>query len=68
MKFPPPRLRMPVREHSGTGKQQVKPNCGISVELHRFSFGTRNENQFRVAFAVSNIGTFGTLRKQDRLF
>ncbi len=42
--------------------------CGISVELHRFSFGTRNENQFRVAFAVSNIATFGTLRRQDRLF
>ncbi|HLK49515.1 MAG TPA: LPS assembly protein LptD [Bryobacteraceae bacterium] len=42
--------------------------CGISVELHRFSFGNRNENQFRVAFAVSNIATFGTLRRQDRLF
>jgi LPS-assembly protein len=42
--------------------------CGISVELHRFSWGTRNENQFRVAFAVSNIATFGTLRRQDRLF
>lgn len=42
--------------------------CGLSVQWRRFSFGTRNENQFRVAFAVSNIGTFGTLRKQDRLF
>ncbi|MBZ5575700.1 MAG: LPS assembly protein LptD [Acidobacteriia bacterium] len=42
--------------------------CGLSVQWRRFSFGTRNENQFRVAFAVSNIGTFGTLRKQDRIF
>lgn len=42
--------------------------CGLSVQYRRFAFGTRNENQFRVAFAVSNIGTFGTLRKQDRIF
>jgi len=42
--------------------------CGLSVQYRRFSFGTRNENQFRVAFAVSNIGSVGTLRKQDRIF
>ena len=42
--------------------------CGLSVQWRRFSFGPRNENQFRVAFAVSNIGTFGTLRRQDRIF
>ncbi len=42
--------------------------CGVSVQYRRFSFGTRNENQFRVAFAVSNIGSVGTLRKQDRIF
>ncbi|HEY2843334.1 MAG TPA: LPS assembly protein LptD [Bryobacteraceae bacterium] len=42
--------------------------CGFSVQYRRFSFGARNENQFRVAFAVSNIGSVGTLRKQDRIF
>ena len=42
--------------------------CGISVQYRRFSFGERNENQFRVAFAISNIGSVGTLRKQDRIF
>jgi LPS-assembly protein len=42
--------------------------CGISVQYRRFNFGTRDENQFRVAFAVSNIGSVGTLRKQDRIF
>ena len=42
--------------------------CGFSVQYRRFSFGVRNENQFRVAFAVSNIGSVGTLRKQDRIF
>lgn len=42
--------------------------CGLSVQYRRFDFGTRYENQFRVAFAVSNIGSVGTLRKQDRIF
>jgi LPS-assembly protein len=42
--------------------------CGLSVQYRRFSFGTRNENQFRVAFAIANIGSFGTLKKQERLF
>jgi LPS-assembly protein len=42
--------------------------CGFSVQYRRLSFGTRNENQFRLAFAVANIGSFGTLKKQERLF
>ncbi|HXI39312.1 MAG TPA: LPS assembly protein LptD, partial [Bryobacteraceae bacterium] len=42
--------------------------CGFSVQYRRFSFGVRNENQFRVAFSVANIGSFGTLKKQERLF
>ncbi len=42
--------------------------CGISVQYRRFDLGTRNENQIRVAFAVANVGAFGTLKKQERLF
>lgn len=42
--------------------------CGFSVQYRRFSFGLRNENQFRVAFGVANIGSFGTLRRQERIF
>ena len=42
--------------------------CGISMQYRRFSFGTRNENQFRVAFSIANIGSFGNLRKQEKLF
>jgi len=42
--------------------------CGISFQYRRFGIGTRNENQFRVAFAIANIGSFGTLRRQERLF
>jgi LPS-assembly protein len=42
--------------------------CGFSVQYHRFSIGSRNENQFRIAFAVSNIGSFGTLKRQEKIF
>ena len=42
--------------------------CGISTQYRRFAFGTRNENQYLVSFAVSNVGTFGTLKRQERIF
>ena len=43
--------------------------CGFSVEYRRLALGpVRNENQFRFALNLSNIGTFGTLRRQERLF
>ena len=42
--------------------------CGISFQYRRFNFGTRNENQFRAAFVIANIGSFGTLRRQERIF
>jgi LPS-assembly protein len=42
--------------------------CGWSVQYRRFGFGNRNENQYRFAFAVANIGSFGTLKRQERLF
>jgi LPS-assembly protein len=42
--------------------------CGITVQFRRFSFGLRNENQFLVSFSVANLGSFGNLKKQDRMF
>jgi len=43
--------------------------CGVSVEYRRFALGSvRNENQFRFAFTLANVGTFGNLRRQERLF
>jgi LPS-assembly protein len=42
--------------------------CGISVQYRLFNIGTRNDSQFRVSFSVANIGSFGTLRRQDRIF
>ena len=43
--------------------------CGLSVEYGRFNLATvRTENQFRVAFTLANIGTFGNLRRQEKIF
>ncbi len=42
--------------------------CGFSIQYRRFSFGTRNENQYRFAFSIANVGSFGTLRRQERFF
>jgi LPS-assembly protein len=42
--------------------------CGFSVQYHRYNIGTTDRSQLRIAFAVANIGSFGTLRKQDRMF
>ncbi len=43
--------------------------CGFSVQYSRFNgFTAFNNSQIRVAFALANIGSFGTLRRQNRIF
>lgn len=43
--------------------------CGLSFEYRRFALGSvRNENQYRFAFTLANIGSFGNLKRQERLF
>ena len=42
--------------------------CGLSFQVRRLSFGTRNENQYLLSFSVANLGSVGTLKKQERLF
>ncbi len=42
--------------------------CGFSFQLRRFNIGVRDENQYLVSFSIANIGTFGTLQKQERIF
>ncbi len=43
--------------------------CGISFEYRRLFLGPlRNDNQFLVSLAIANIGTFGTLTRQERVF
>ena len=42
--------------------------CGLSFQIRRLNFGTRNETVPMVSFSIANIGTVGTLKKQERLF
>ena len=43
--------------------------CGISLEYRRLSLGViRTENQFRLSLNIANIGTFGNLRREEKLF
>jgi LPS-assembly protein len=43
--------------------------CGLSAEYGRFNLATvRSENQFRFGLILANIGTFGNLRRQEKIF
>ncbi len=43
--------------------------CGVSFEYRRYALGSvRNENQFRFAFTLANIATFGNLKRQERIY
>src|SRR6202158_5972441 len=43
--------------------------CGLAREYRRLNLSSvRTENQFRVAFIIANIGTFGNLRRQEKIF
>ncbi|MGO9404207.1 MAG: LPS-assembly protein LptD [Terriglobales bacterium] len=43
--------------------------CGLSLEYRRFALGTvRNENEYRFSFTLANVGAFGNLRRQERLY
>jgi LPS-assembly protein len=43
--------------------------CGFSVEWRRLALGpVRTTNDFRLALSIANVGSFGTLKKQERMF
>jgi LPS-assembly protein len=43
--------------------------CGLTVEYRRYAIANvRNENLFRFTFSLANIGSFGNLRRQERLY
>lgn len=43
--------------------------CGIAFEYRRIALGpVRTENQFRAALIIANIGAFGNLRRQEKIF
>lgn len=42
--------------------------CGLSFQFRTLSYGPIHYNQYRFAFSVANIGSFGNLRRQERFF
>ena len=42
--------------------------CGLSIQYRRIAISTRDEHQFLLSFEISNIGSVGTLNRQERLF
>jgi len=43
--------------------------CGLSFEYRHTNVpGVNVENQYRFAFTMANIGTFGNMRRQERLY
>lgn len=43
--------------------------CGMTLEYRRYAIANvRNENLFRFSFTLANIGAFGDLRRQERLY
>ena len=41
---------------------------GLSLEFMQTNLAERKESRIRFAFSLKNIGTFGTIRRQDRIF
>ncbi len=44
--------------------------CGVAFEYSRYAFAPTisQENSYRFSFSLSNIGTFGTIRRLQRLY
>jgi LPS-assembly protein len=43
--------------------------CGITFEYQHINIpGVRNENFYKFALSLANFGTFGNLRRQDRIY
>jgi LPS-assembly protein len=43
--------------------------CGLALEYRRINLGqVRTENRFSATFIIANIGSFGNLRRPDKIF
>ena len=41
---------------------------GLSLEFMQFDVGARKESRIRFSFSLKDIGSYGTIRRQERLF
>jgi len=42
--------------------------CGITAEWRRYNFGVRDDTQYRISLSIANVGAFGNMRKQERIY
>ena len=43
--------------------------CGLALEYRRIALGqVRTENRFSATFIIANIGSFGNIRRQEKIF
>ena len=43
--------------------------CGVSFEYRHYSLGSvRHEDQYRFSFTLANVGAFGNLKRQERIY
>jgi LPS-assembly protein len=42
--------------------------CGFSFQLRRINFGLRDETEPTFSFSIANLGSVGSLKKNDRMF
>lgn len=42
--------------------------CGFSFQFRQYKIGIRDDNQYLFSFSVANLGTFGSLQRQARIF
>ena len=61
-------LRFHVLDFATTEVSYNTDCCGISVEYRRYNFGVRDDTQYRLSFSIANVGSFGNLRKQERIY
>ena len=59
--------RQRLFQYSSTQAGYNTDCCGLSIQFRRIGVGVAR-NEWRAAFAVANIGSFGNLRRQERLF
>jgi len=60
--------RQKVLEYTTTMVTYNTDCCGFNVEYRRYNAGIRDESRIEWSFSIANVGTVGSLKKQDRLF
>src|SRR5581483_5699393 len=49
-----------------TGEVRYNTDCyGLSVEINQYNIGARKETRILFAFTLKDIGSYGTIRRQD---